>query len=308
MSLVQSYRSQITAKQNRRLLVYLMLAVAAHMGGALALAVWQPRLSLAPQTSEEELPTPIEFVAVEPEQSTSVRPPQTTRRAQVDSTAGGNRNPKLTIQAGNTAPTPPSPLPSVAPASRPSAALPDTSNPTSDRLPTPLPSLQPTAPVVTPKVPEALSVQPTPTTAPQPASPPTAATQSDNSSLRAVSIEGQGFGGQINPDRTTAGSGVDAVQDGLWGTYLTTLNRTVDQHWQRVSVAATRRTRVQFRLNRQGRLTDIRVLQSSGDTVADQSAIQAIRAAAPFAPLPANASEEVLIVNFTFTQWLTTPP
>lgn len=101
---------------------------------------------------------------------------------------------------------------------------------------------------------------------------------------------------------------MDATEDAAWGTYLSGLNRLIDQHWQRVAVSATRRTRIQFRVNRQGQLTEWNLLESSGDTLADQAAVQAVRAAAPFAPLPQNATEEVLIVNFTFTQWLSPDP
>lgn len=340
MSSVQSYRAQIANKQNHWLLVYLGLAVIVHTAGAVALSVWRPGnlLNLATQITPEERPVPIEFVAIEPEQSSAQPPTQTERRAQTNSTAGGKANPELSIQTGDVpvanpspltsrASTPPRPPTSTTPRRSPSSSSNSSTNlspaspPSPD--PQPIPSVSPS-----PETPALLSTpdrssQPTrsPIPSPLPASPQIASSPPETSVLpsvtttqlgdpltHAISIEGQGLSGRANPDRTAAGTGVDAMQDNLWGTYLTSLNRAVDQHWQRVSVAATRRTRIQFRVNRQGRLTDLQVLQSSGDTLADQAAIQAIRAAAPFAPLPQNASEEVLIVNFTFTQWLSPPP
>jgi TonB family protein len=116
---------------------------------------------------------------------------------------------------------------------------------------------------------------------------------------------GSGISGELNANRVGTGVGVDAAQDDLWGGYLAALNRAVEQNWQRVAVAATRRTKIRFQVDRQGRLTDLKLVEPSGDDTADQAAIQAVRTAAPFAPLPQNASEDVLIVNFTFTQWLT---
>lgn len=311
MSLVETYRLRAVAKRNRRMWLYLLLAGAVHAGGV-ALVIWHPnRLLELVGVSQPEQPLPIEFVDVAPSKSTQP-PAQTQRRAQVNSTAGGNRNPKLPIQAGK-APVKSAPSAVPAPAQRTPAppASPRAASPSpSRRIPIPnraAASVQPnpTFPAQPPASPLP-SVQPSspPATSQTPAS-PSAAAQLGTPLTQSLAIEGRGIDGQLNPDRTEVEAGIDAAQDNLWGSYLSALNRTVDQNWQRVSVAATSRTRIQFRVDRQGQLTDLRVLQPSGDPQADQAALDAVRAAAPFAPLPQNASEEVLIVNFTFTQWLT---
>jgi TonB family protein len=127
---------------------------------------------------------------------------------------------------------------------------------------------------------------------------------SAGSELDRVAQTGAGLQSLNQSDRADTGTTLDATVDPIWGAYLAGLNQLIDQHWQRVAVASTRRTQIRFRVDRQGRVTGLQIMQTSGDPVADQAALEAVRAAAPFAPLPQNAPEEVLTVNFTFTRWL----
>lgn len=323
MSLAQTYRSQLAAKQNRHLFIFLALAGVIHGVGAVAATIWYPEwlLNKIAPTSAAKAPIPLEFMAIESSSDAAVSP-KTDRRAQVNSTAGGSRSFERSTQTGKAASLPISPL------GPPSPIIPLPSSPivpTQSQHPTtpPVPSYRVADRVADPaskrfaspqpEDPSRSRLQPTPQPpsappSPRPVASGAAALQPAESPAHSIALGGEGINGQLNPDRSAAGAGVDAAQDNLWGTYLTALNQAVDQHWQRVTVAATRRTRVQFRVDRRGQVTDLRLLQSSGDTVADQAAIQAVQAAAPFAPLPQNAPEEVLVVNFTFTQWLPPAP
>lgn len=304
MSQVQTYRAELADRQSRHFLGYLGLACGLHLLGAAVLVFWQPRL-LNPQAAES--PLPLEFVYVEPQTKPQTAPPQAQRRAQTNSTAGGTRDSARPVQA---APRPDSPAVRSIPAQS-AAQL----QPRAQPVP-PAPEAAPAAPPASP-----LAIARTiPSPAPSPALSPASNSASSRLSARpdatttaprlaaqlgnhSVSVE-QGGAAQLNPDRTATGAGVDAAQDNVWGGYLAALNRAVERHWRQVSITATSRTRVQFRVDRQGRLISLQVLEGSGDRLADQAAIQAVRAAAPFAPLPQNATEDVLIVSFTFTQWL----
>jgi len=331
MSLVQAYRAEIAGRQTHRFLAYLALAVGLHILAAATLLIWHPRL-LNPKASES--PMPLDFVYVEPQKS--VTPPKSpSRQAQTNSTASQRRDPNRPIQTASRPNFPATSSAASSPASSPAAsssvtqlqtepvvsaprptpaavrpiARPATppvnssSNSTVLTAPSPDPSwkLPPNSPVTHSPVTPPRSHPPTirPATAGS-GSAPSVAAQLGNPS---VSVE-SGATAQLNPDQLSTGSGVDAVQNDLWGGYLAALNRTVERNWRQVSVTATSRTRVQFRVNRQGEITSLQLLEASGNTLADQAAIQAVRAAAPFAPLPANATEDTLIVNFTFTQWL----
>ncbi|MBF2051779.1 MAG: TonB family protein [Leptolyngbya sp. IPPAS B-1204] len=333
MSLLQTYRSQVAARQTRRLLGYLALAVTVHAVGAVGLAIWQSQEWLNSRSASDA--TPIEFVAIEPDPQPTQPPASTKRRAQTNSTAGANPNPNLSVQAGNSQPKAQSqsqsnlqlnPQPDPQPKAQPKAQANPQPNP--QPVTPPIPPVSPISPTAalsgapqpapirsapppalaspSPQSPSRLSTpSPLPSASPFPSPTATSPTATSLGSpiSRAIALEGGSE--PLNSNRAAAGSGVDATQDAIWGRYLDTLNRTIDQNWQRVAVEATRRTKIQFRVDRQGQLRDLQIVQSSGDTQADQAALEAIRAAAPFAPLPQNAAEEVLIVNFTFTQWLT---
>ncbi len=323
MSLTHTYRTKLAAKQNQQLMGYLVLAIVIHGIGAAGLLWGKPQqwLNFLNSAAKPQEMTPIDFVYVDSKDPATSAPTKTDRRAQTNA-AAASRQASAPVQPGKAAvPRITTPTDVATPANQ-SALLPATPppSPVQPAQPTPLPSPlnSPFSRRIEPSpIPSSL-----PTLSPIPASPvsqsptsasavpPTrAATTFPTTPLggpiaRSVAISGGGLRGDANADRSGSGSAVDATRDEQWGPYLSALNRIVDQNWQRVAVESTRRTKIQFRVDRQGHLTDLQLVQSSGDTLADQAAMQAIRAAAPFAPLPQNTPEDVLIVNFTFTQWL----
>ncbi len=86
--------------------------------------------------------------------------------------------------------------------------------------------------------------------------------------------------------------------------YLSAIERKVSQNWfSGVTSGAEGLTcLVFFRLRRDGRVDDVRVEQSSGNTYFDRSAMRAVRSAAPFPPLPRAFTEDYLGIHFTFVQ------
>jgi TonB family protein len=98
------------------------------------------------------------------------------------------------------------------------------------------------------------------------------------------------------PDRAAKPA---TTQDKIWGDYLAALRRQIYREWQR-PVAIDRPVKVRFAIDRQGRLMDLTLIQSCRNTIADQAALAAVEAAAPFSKLPIAAKEERLRVTFTF--------
>jgi len=86
--------------------------------------------------------------------------------------------------------------------------------------------------------------------------------------------------------------------------YLAAIERKVSQNWfSGVSSGAENLTcLVFFRLRRDGRIDDVRIEQSSGNTYFDRSAMRAVRSAAPFPPLPRAFTDNYLGIHFTFVQ------
>lgn len=341
MSLAQTYRNQAAQQQNRRLMLYVLLAASLHGIAGIALGFWQTHLRHA-FIEPLDQPTPIDFVYIEP--SAQVAPPANpVKRSQANALAGpasSNRPVQSSAQAaapqtiapqtvapqtGNpsrpTRSTAVLPAP-VAPSSRtqarpalvrPSPVQPSPAAAASETAPinsaSDLRTTRPAAPAASTAAPASQTGSPTELYSLSVESGGSAAELSPGLSPSGLSPNGlspNGLQGQLNPNRSGSGTAVDAAQD-PWGGYLASLNRAIDRNWQRVSVAATSRTRIQFRVNQAGEVFDLHLLEPSGNRLADEAALQAVRAAAPFAPLPPNA-EQVLIVNFTFTQWLGNDP
>ena len=93
--------------------------------------------------------------------------------------------------------------------------------------------------------------------------------------------------GGISPreDTVTLSGGESKYRD-----YLLKVKRDIEAHWtypREALEAGTAGTVVlQFAIAADGKLAENRVLESSGEEVLDQEALQVIRAAAPYEPLP----------------------
>jgi TonB family protein len=86
--------------------------------------------------------------------------------------------------------------------------------------------------------------------------------------------------------------------------YLSAIERKVSKNWFSgvSSESSGYSCVVYFRLRKDGRIEDLGVEQSSGNSYFDRSATRAIRSAAPFPPLPRAFSDEVLGIHYTFAQ------
>jgi protein TonB len=86
--------------------------------------------------------------------------------------------------------------------------------------------------------------------------------------------------------------------------YLSAIERRVTEHW--ISAGSTRGAGdtcvVYFRLSRNGRVSDLKVEESSGSQHFDRSALRAIKSAEPFPPLPRGFDQSWLGIHFTFLQ------
>jgi protein TonB len=113
------------------------------------------------------------------------------------------------------------------------------------------------------------------------------------------------------PERVTPRAGPDAGREtGLdlpvtlegrpfefpW--YLEQLVRKIERNWRPSS--NTLRATVYFRIARNGRISDIRVAEESGNFLFDQAARRAVEASAPMPPLPGEYDGDFLGVYFDF--------
>jgi protein TonB len=87
--------------------------------------------------------------------------------------------------------------------------------------------------------------------------------------------------------------------------YVSIIQGKISSNWKQPSDRLVSKdaltSRVSFRISRNGSVDAITVRRSSGSTTVDQSATKAVRAAAPFPPLPDDYRENSLDVTIDFT-------
>jgi TonB family protein len=81
--------------------------------------------------------------------------------------------------------------------------------------------------------------------------------------------------------------------------YLKELHRRIKHAWTPPG-GETRQAEILFRIKRSGSLASIKLVNSSGDSDADESAMHAIAACSPFQPLPNDFPAQYLDLQYTF--------
>ena len=115
---------------------------------------------------------------------------------------------------------------------------------------------------------------------------------------------GGGGSGTYNQSGSPGGGGgrpgIDAEAEPDFGAYIAELQRRIRRNWAPPTEDRSKRIVAVFRIGRDGRLLSLSISQSSGSPLADQQAIAAVRASAPFRPLPPNYRGNDIPVQFTF--------
>jgi len=120
-------------------------------------------------------------------------------------------------------------------------------------------------------------------------------------STAASSTASRGVNNTGNPQEGKAKNpGVDVAQDADFGPFMADLERRIKRNWNPPRNSRSKRVVVKMYVSKDGRLTRLNVLKTSGDDIADDAALNAVRASAPFKPFPAEVREEVLPIEFTF--------
>lgn len=108
---------------------------------------------------------------------------------------------------------------------------------------------------------------------------------------------------QSGESRDLAVTSSDIKDNALELLYVKPLRTRVYRAWFPPKGAEDKELSVIFTVSRDGVLSDLRIDRSSGDQLADQSALRAVENAAPFKPLPSDAGERCE-VRMTFSKSL----
>lgn len=178
------------------------------------------------------------------------------------------------------------------------------------------PSTPPATPQTLPQPPDGSTALSTPQAAPLPKpedapSPPPSPSESPEavpapdpaaeSGFDGAGLSGAPRASEVSPDQVS----IAAARDQAIGAYQESVNLQIEQNWQDVSVTSSRQATVRFVVDRSGTVVNVELIQSSGLAATDEAAIAAIRAAAPFNPLPDLYEAETLAIRFTFNYEVT---
>jgi TonB family protein len=110
---------------------------------------------------------------------------------------------------------------------------------------------------------------------------------------------GSGSGGG-NPGGGGGRPGIDAIKEPDFGPYMRELTRKIKMNWDPPKGNESKRVVLLFKIAKDGRLLSCSVYKSSGLQNADNAAINAVKLAAPFRPLPPEYKQQNIDIQFTF--------
>jgi protein TonB len=88
-----------------------------------------------------------------------------------------------------------------------------------------------------------------------------------------------------------------ADQNFTYGYYIDQMLAMIHAQWQRPALGAQVEAAVFFRIRRDGKIVDLRVVESSGFNIFDLAGLRAVRQAAPFPRLPVSYPQNSLAVK-----------
>ena len=111
-----------------------------------------------------------------------------------------------------------------------------------------------------------------------------------------------GSDGLGNPNKNPYGDrppSTASIPEIAFGSYMARIQEMIIQRWKPPRGSESKRIVVHFAINRDGSLSNLRLMQTNGDTLANEAALSAVRSAAAFPPLPVGSAPSIDI-EFTF--------
>lgn len=106
--------------------------------------------------------------------------------------------------------------------------------------------------------------------------------------------------GNPGPGNPNGRPGIDALREPDFGPYMRDLQRRIKMNWNPPKGNESKRVVLMFKIAKDGRLLSCSVFKSSGLQSADQAALDAVKASAPFKPLPVEYKQSSVDIQFTF--------
>lgn len=90
------------------------------------------------------------------------------------------------------------------------------------------------------------------------------------------------------------------MKDAGWASYMKKMQHSIKANWNPPSENTNSSTVLQYRVQKDGRITNIKIGKSSGNKRMDEAAIKALNDTSPLEPLPEFFTGKFVDVNFTF--------
>lgn len=82
--------------------------------------------------------------------------------------------------------------------------------------------------------------------------------------------------------------------------YMENVNSKLQKNWTPPDFLEEGHTRILFKLDRNGEIYSASIIESSGDEIYDESAIEALKKSQPFGKFPEQTSREYITINYSF--------
>ncbi len=93
---------------------------------------------------------------------------------------------------------------------------------------------------------------------------------------------------------------VNRTVQNTFAPYMSNVNETLRKNWHPPDVIQEGHVKVLFQLDRNGRIISSRILESSGNDIFDESALDALKKSEPFGGFPQNTLREQITINYSF--------
>jgi TonB family protein len=159
------------------------------------------------------------------------------------------------------------------------------------------------------EAPEVKQIQPARPQVPKPAPKQLAGVTVEKPKIVAPEPEPQPVLPERKPDQAKSASENEDlkldVEDFPFSYYLAIIKSRIESNWEppvSARTVLTRKAVAQFRILRNGEITDVNIADASGDFLFDRSALRALSLANPLPPLPPDFPKGSLGVQFAFKQ------
>lgn len=109
------------------------------------------------------------------------------------------------------------------------------------------------------------------------------------------------YGAKLVPGEAILGGPAVDIKNFKYDYYLGIIRNRVNNMWnQPIEYNQVREALIEFTINRNGKIDNIRISESSGDSYFDQTALRAVSLSNPFPPLPRGYKDSFLRVRYRF--------